>query len=79
LNSAGWKMDHMNDFRIRVILRNIFRPFLLSCPITLAESVIKPFLQNLSPFRKNFITFGDATEQTSDLESKLVQCVYSSQ
>jgi hypothetical protein len=52
LSFVGHNSQILNDFRLRSIVRNVFKPFLLSCPVSQAGNVIIPFAQKFFPFSK---------------------------
>lgn len=52
LSFVGYNSSKLNDFRLRGVIRNVFTPFLLNCPIGQINTVMKPFLQCFGPFSK---------------------------
>ena len=42
-------LEHMPDYRLRVVIRVFCRPFIASCPAYLHQSVLLPFLLHLCP------------------------------
>lgn len=52
LSFGGFNSHLMNDFRLRNLIRNVFKPFLISCPPAQAPTVVIPFAQKFFPFSK---------------------------
>ena len=47
--TACYCLEHIPDYRLRVVIRVFCRPFIVSCPSNLHESVLLPVLLHLCP------------------------------